>query len=256
MKNIIEGFTPCPDEIVEKYGLVTAAVYGKVCRYESMKDKSCSASQARLAKELNLSVRTISTHMDNLVKCGYIEIISNEKGKTREYRTTDKLTLYMGVRKEMQTTPAIDAGLPLQELQTKIVVKDTKQDTKSKDSGKAAPPEPRLVDVGNEFEDPKPKTAKQKRVERDALLDHPALITYRRITHLNVDFTWRAKVAETVGDTDTQVKKWEQLIVDWIGNGWKKTNIKGMLEAFRSGGIKSRPNGQPAKSIDERISHL
>ncbi|TET81172.1 MAG: hypothetical protein E3J37_09680 [Anaerolineales bacterium] len=67
---------------------------------------------------------------------------------------------------------------------------------------------------------------------RDPLLDHPAIIEYRDEAHLHVPITWRKQVAETVGDDPADVQRWRTVVHDWIGRGWNKQNVKGLLEVF------------------------
>lgn len=68
--------------------------------------------------------------------------------------------------------------------------------------------------------------------KRDPLLDHPAITEYRDEAHLHVTINWRKQVAEIVGDDPDEVKRWRDVIHDWMGRGWNKQNIKGMLEVF------------------------
>jgi hypothetical protein len=75
---------------------------------------------------------------------------------------------------------------------------------------------------------------------RDTRLDHPAIIAYREEAHLHVPINWRDGVIETVD----QVDKWTELVHEWIGRGWKKTNISGMLDAYKKGGIRKNGRGQ------------
>jgi hypothetical protein len=81
----------------------------------------------------------------------------------------------------------------------------------------------------------KPKPTK----ERDPLLDHPAIIAYREVVKFHVPASWRQLVVNAVGDRS---EDWRRLVTDWIGNGWNPRNVKGMLNAFASGGIKDLRN--------------
>ena len=95
----------------------------------------------------------------------------------------------------------------------------------------------------------KPETPRKPKQEkpRDPLLDHPAVVAYKDVAHLSVPETLRHEVAQTV--TEDELHLWRSIIADWIGYGWNPRNIKGMLEAYRAGGIKLKKNGngsQPA----------
>jgi hypothetical protein len=87
--------------------------------------------------------------------------------------------------------------------------------------------------------EPPPKSKKGKK--RDPLLDHPAIIAYREEARLHVPITWRKEVCEIVDDAE----KWQKLVHSWIGKGWNKQNVEGMLQAYVNGGI-GKNNSEPA----------
>jgi hypothetical protein len=78
------------------------------------------------------------------------------------------------------------------------------------------------------------KTEPKKKKERDPLIDHPAVVIFKEKVKRNVPAIWRERVVLTVGD---RVKEWGDLVDEWIGLGWNPTNVVGMLDAFRGGGI-------------------
>jgi hypothetical protein len=79
-------------------------------------------------------------------------------------------------------------------------------------------------------------------------LDHPAIKAYRAEAHLHVPITWRDEVIAVVDDAE----RWRLLVHEWIGYGWNKANIKGLLEAYQAGGIQTKS----AKSAPGRRSKL
>lgn len=91
------GFTPIPDGMVEKYGLVVAAVWGKMWRYCQMRSRICEASQSRIAHELKLSRKTVNKSIDVLVEAGYFEAVIYP-GRPNEYRDTGKASLHMAMQ--------------------------------------------------------------------------------------------------------------------------------------------------------------
>lgn len=106
---------------------------------------------------------------------------------------------------------------------------------------------PLQPNVPEEEEVKKKKTKKEKKNGAeapkpivDALIYHAAMEAYRNITHLQVTGAWRVKVARAVGQDVEDLMRWHALVEDWIGFGWNKMNVKGMLETFEGGGIKSR----------------
>lgn len=104
---MIKDFTPCLDSIVFKYdrdeegekfgvkgrGLKHAAVYGKIYRYQHMKDGTCKASQNRIAFELGLTRQAVNEICANLSRDGYIRAISESIGKPVEWVTTGQAGL-------------------------------------------------------------------------------------------------------------------------------------------------------------------
>jgi hypothetical protein len=75
---------------------------------------------------------------------------------------------------------------------------------------------------------PKPKK------ERDPRLDHPAIVEYRKVMHLQIPEVLRDQVCQ-VDDNE----KWKAILLMWIGRGYNPRNIAGMLEAYRNGGIRN-----------------
>lgn len=93
MATILDGFTPCPDEIVVNYGLHVAAVWGKISRYEQMEDRACYAAQARIGAELGLSRKTVNKHLKVLLGAGYIRVKEGINGMPNTYNTTNKVVM-------------------------------------------------------------------------------------------------------------------------------------------------------------------
>lgn len=90
----VSKFTPCPDDLVEKYSHTTAMVWGKIWRYCQMKDEVCKAAIDRLAAELNLSDVTVAKHIKLLEAGGYIKDTTPEaRNKPHIYVDTEKLRL-------------------------------------------------------------------------------------------------------------------------------------------------------------------
>ena len=91
----VDGFTPLPDLLVTRYGLMTAAVWGKMWRYCQGKDGVCRAKLERIAKELNVSRMTIIRHIDTLVADGFMkDTTPNLKNRPHIYADTGKVAMY------------------------------------------------------------------------------------------------------------------------------------------------------------------
>lgn len=98
--------------------------------------------------------------------------------------------------------------------------------------------------------------------KRDPLLEHPAVKMYRTVVHLTANETQRRSIVSAVGyDTEG----WKLCIEHWRGHGWSPTNVTGMLESYKAGGIKAcnycqrknnnghKPASQPAITADDVI---
>ena len=66
------GFTQLFDDVVERYRLVGASVFGIVWRYSHRRDLFCYASQKTLATKLGVSKKTIQRWLDRLCADGMI----------------------------------------------------------------------------------------------------------------------------------------------------------------------------------------
>lgn len=68
----LKGFTPVPDEMIQKYGGTAALVYGRVWRYTDGGLRDCTASINTIAKQLKLTIPTVRKHLKTLIKEGEI----------------------------------------------------------------------------------------------------------------------------------------------------------------------------------------
>jgi len=73
---------------------------------------------------------------------------------------------------------------------------------------------------------------KKKKKERDARLDHPAIITFRDMTRYHAPVIMRDDIINMIGD-DTE--KWKAHLKDWIARGYNPRNVKSILETFKNG---------------------
>lgn len=87
----IKNFTPLLDELVQKYGVITASVWGRVWRYAQQDNKVCQASTEKIGDELGISRRTVIRHLQILVANGYLKDHSpNLKNRPHTYSITEK----------------------------------------------------------------------------------------------------------------------------------------------------------------------
>lgn len=211
----VDGFTPCIDILTKEYGIMTAAVFGRVWRYCQWERGVCDASLETIAVELQMGYMTILRHIKMLVKDGYLKDLTPElRNKPHTYQDTGKVHVVMSVlaglsERESGSTTEIDPGLPEREMK-KVIKKVIKKESSRK---------------------------------RDARLDHPALIAYKIEARLHVPIAWRDEVIDTVDNPE----RFRGLVHDWIGHGWNKQNIQGMLEAYSNGGISKNGRSKPKR---------
>ena len=99
------GFTPAPDVLIKKYGIVCATVWGKVWRYCQMDEDVCRAAQERLARELGITPNTLNKYLTILEKNGYIKDRTPElRNKPHIYTDTGKLRLKITLSMSDSTT--------------------------------------------------------------------------------------------------------------------------------------------------------
>jgi len=84
------GFTPLPDKLVQEFGVLTTAVWGRVYRYNQMDKGHCEASVRTIAKHLKLGTTATREALKQLTSSGYLTRHPVE-GKPTVYKPTDKL---------------------------------------------------------------------------------------------------------------------------------------------------------------------
>ena len=71
-----------------------------------------------------------------------------------------------------------------------------------------------------------------------------ALVVFKEKTGRRVPTTeWAEKIENVVGNDDKSLRLWGDIVSAWCGCGWKKTNVKGMLEHYERGEIPGASNG-------------
>ena len=94
VETAFNGYTICPDVLVDKYSHTTAIIFGKIWRYCQMADGVCNASIFRLADELGLSQNTLLQNIAKLEDGGYIKDLTPDlRNKPHSYVDTGKLKM-------------------------------------------------------------------------------------------------------------------------------------------------------------------
>lgn len=99
----ISGFQPLHDEMIQKYGLTAAAVYGRIWRRCQGREHMCWESIPKMAEALGCSVNTIRRGINKLVDAGEVSKIE---------RKGDSALLAYTPPKEVGVPINIDEPLP------------------------------------------------------------------------------------------------------------------------------------------------
>lgn len=262
-------YTPLFDGVVRAYGVVPAAIFGRVWRYAQMHEGVCRASQERIAQDLDLSRRTVIRWLAIFVETGRLVDLTPELvGLPHHYRVPDLL--------DFEPVPPVTEShtLPVTESHTPDPTCDTESqgvcqkvtptcDTESlkerslRDSLRIKNDEQQThTDVlpsgeGSRKDEKPPKDkskGKGKRRQagavRDPALDHPAVVGYREIARRNVPIAIRADVVSRVGDEPARLALWLEVVKGWVGSGYNPGNVLGMLNALDAGGLKKSGSGR------------
>ncbi len=73
-----------------------------------------------------------------------------------------------------------------------------------------------------------------------------AVDAYREITRLYPPKAVWSMVGEGVGSSPPELARWRETVIAWVGHGFKKTNVLGMLECFHRGELPGRDHYPPA----------
>ncbi|MCX5971750.1 MAG: hypothetical protein NTV14_09680 [Coprothermobacterota bacterium] len=93
------------------------------------------------------------------------------------------------------------------------------------------------------FTPPSPQSVVSSQKQKDSIL--PAVEAYREITRLYPPKVVWSTVGEGVGSSPPELARWRETIIAWVGHGFKKTNVLGMLECFRRGELPGRDHHPP-----------
>lgn len=79
--------------------------------------------------------------------------------------------------------------------------------------------------------DPSPSPKPKKQASPKAPIP-PAVTMFRENAHRYPAKSWYGKIADTVGTKPADLTFWGEVVFDWVGLGWKPTNVSGMLDYY------------------------
>lgn len=214
----VRGFTPIIDAVVAELGLIPAVTYGVVWRYCQMEDGVCRASLETIAEKVGVSRRTIWTHIKDLCDKGYLRDLTPDlRNVPHTYADTGKAKIrgLLDARASVQEIPGDAEGV--QEIPRGCAGDSTQgvQELPMK-----RPSEEREEEIAQAPATPAPAK-------------HPAIMAYRELARLWPEKPWQLIITETVGTDPPAIDRWKETVLAWLGMGWSKRNIKGMLEFYQ-----------------------
>jgi DNA-binding Lrp family transcriptional regulator len=103
-------FVPVSRPLVEELGFQVAYLFGIVWNYCQMENGICNASHDTIAKRAGMSRRSVITHLDELIKAGYIEDLTPDVRNTPHHLSTK-----IGVQKLHTKERVIEEEKPIEE---------------------------------------------------------------------------------------------------------------------------------------------
>jgi hypothetical protein len=114
---------------------------------------------------------------------------------------------------------------------------------------------------------PKAKPRKQKTVETAVSVQHHSAVkAYVEVTHRRPKQFVAETIANAIGDNETDIIAWKDIVKTWVLSGWNPQNVDGMIDMFKNrnnqGGKSSNAkrriviDPKPNKTADEMAMHL
>lgn len=209
----VSGFTPLIDSVVQRAGVVEAAVFGRMWRYCQMSDGVCKASLETIAGELNISVSTVYRHAKKLCDLGYIkDTTPNAKGIPHVYADTGLASVHVTI-KATSVKMTDDLGQNDRTTSVKMTDKDSIQDTSQETPSSVAKDG---LDTLLAFE--KMKTGKEKEMEDVEKI----FVQLEKGLHVNISRnTSNQQTVKKILKDGRSVEKW----ITWLmSDEWRATH--------------------------------
>jgi hypothetical protein len=228
----VDGFTPVIDSVVDNLGIMPAVVFGRVWRYCQMEDGVCKASLETIAEHLNITSRSVQTHIKALCKNGYLKDLTPKlRNRPHIYADTGKagLAIQLSAKTGMKNFPTgyenfSDPGkknFPLK----KVFKKESKRE------GGAAAPAP----------------------ENSSFSENPFLNAIKDATgYFPPKSTW-GEIIKRVEENNVTLEALCTAAKEWMLSGYNPKSVRGILDWAEKGipqrgGVPATSN--PAPAID------
>lgn len=164
-------FTPIFDIIAGEYGLITAAVFGRIWRYSQYKGV-CTASHDRIARDIGVERRTVIRHISILAKDGYISDLSpGVRNRPHHYRITQKGHDTLTITGVTESDTTLQTGVTKSDLG--VTESDSGCDSKSHEDTKNIQVNKQYYYLA--YDAPIPTSAKEAQ-------SHPAIQVFTKVT--------------------------------------------------------------------------
>lgn len=202
----LSNYTPVLDSMVREVGPIPALVWGRMWRYSQMDRGTCNASEERIASDLGVDRRTIRRAKSKLIASGYIEDTTpNLRNAPHVYKINRCTKMVqqnqIGVTKEYSN---------LYQNGTARCDKKSHEDSIIK-----IPSKKELIG-----------TNKQKSSAP------PAVEAARSVAHKYPNKALWQKIDQEVGNADSDIQFWKDIVLAYIGQGWNPNNYANMLEFY------------------------
>lgn len=169
-------------------------------------DAGCWPSQARMAKDLHRSRETISRIIGDLEATGWITVTRTE-GKGNYYCINAEPVTKTSQGSDENVTGTSDENVTHDDNHG-----DDNHGRKRAKSGRAPTP--------------------------------PAVKTFREAAHRYPSKSWYQEIDETVGTSEDDLAFWQQVVYQYVGQGWNPTNVANMLQFFRERKIPGKSDAE------------
>lgn len=244
----IGAFTSIPNSVIEMWPKIgnDAICLFLYFRYRSGSTGYCYPSYETIQKNTGLTRQRISASIKTLLDNGLLERKKRFSGSSVYALKMPPIRspLELMERRESLVTPSNCNSTPLESPlvtplnSNKIQINKIQDDKIKNGEPVGSPPAEPSTSLGR----------KDRRTEAtlkgdgvDMLLDtqflrHPAMIAYREIARLHAPIPLRTRIAQEIGEDPAAIEKWKDCVLHWIGHGWNKQNIIGLLQSYASGG--------------------
>lgn len=236
----VDGFTPVIDGLVEELGLMSAVVFGRVWRYCQMEDRVCKASLESIGDSIGVDRVTVMRHIKELCERGYLQDLTPDlRNRPHVYVDTGKAGLTLSLTGVAQSNTKekgvaqINSGVAERNVTVaeshlnRVFKKDSKRE-------KAAALDFKNMTVADAHQVPTLK------MYADATGWFPA------------DVLWKT-VHDTITEKALTFEQLHSAAAAWVGRGYKRGNVEGILE-WAINGIPANGNGsKPATGATPAI---